>query len=196
MIENVFYENISAMFSREHLEAFEELYPEELRMTGKEKQAFFGDHPSAIGYWLISPSRRPVAEMFGAAVADVDGEDEEDSDFQKDLKSVDRYTTFYIYSTTVLPEFQNEGMATRMRLKFLKFLAIRGYQRVCGHATTPAMMRIAEKFGAVRVGLPHPNWYGSQRTAQFYVGPTTPKENGDTITNERTNDAKHHRTSL
>ena len=50
---------------------------------------------------------------------------------------------------------------------FQGFVTARGYRSIAGHATSPAMVRINEKFGAT-FGAVHPDWYGTERVAHFY----------------------------
>lgn len=81
------------------------------------------------------------------------------------LQTDDR--SLYVFSTTILPAFQGHGLATVLKAYFQGFAAARGYTAIVGHATSPAMVRVNEKFGAT-FGPAHEGWYGTERVAHFY----------------------------
>jgi hypothetical protein len=69
----------------------------------------------------------------------------------------------------VLPPFQGRGLGKILKAAWLGYV----YQRypravITGHSTAPAMARINEMFGAQHLRS-HANWYGTNRTARFYV---------------------------
>jgi GNAT superfamily N-acetyltransferase len=157
----------------EVLESFEKVYPEELRMTAREKQEFFSEQYNSLGIWMTLQREGDipvwVAETFGTIARDLYDPGDTDQRFQGDVKQYPG--SFYIYSTTVLPAFQGKGYAHMLRAYLLGILrASTRYTRISGHATTRKMLHIAQEFGAVPVGEAHDGWYGSPRTAQFYVG--------------------------
>ncbi len=75
--------------------------------------------------------------------------------------------SFYVFSTTILPKFQGRGLATILKAYYQGLVTAGGYKAIIGHATSPAMVRVNEKFGAT-FGPSHENWYGTERCAYFY----------------------------
>jgi hypothetical protein len=79
----------------------------------------------------------------------------------------------YCYGTTILPPFQSLGLAPILVAAWNAQLSECCYTAVIGHATTPRMLDIRQRFGAVtpRIGGVHTQWFGSPRTAKFYWQP-------------------------
>lgn len=75
----------------------------------------------------------------------------------------------YVYSTTLLPEYQGQGLGKILSAYVLGHLRGDGfYKELCGHATSPGMAAIRHELGAV-FGPTHEDWFGSGRKAEFYV---------------------------
>lgn len=92
------------------------------------------------------------------------------SNCEEDIEDVDRTNWFYHYwyTTTILPQYRGKGLAEALVAYHIARLRIMRVRGIMGHATTPAMRHIREKFGA-KVLKEHKNWYGTGRTAYFYV---------------------------
>ena len=84
----------------------------------------------------------------------------------EDTKKTDG-KSLYVFSTTILPRYRGSGLATILKAYFQGFATAKGFKAIIGHATSPAMVRVNEKFGAT-FGQVHANWYGTQRVARFY----------------------------
>ena len=138
---------------------FDEQYEEVLQLTLEAKLDLLR-HTIAI--WLRSDGEL-AGEIYGLSPkrmwdeCDEEIEDTETSDGD----------SLYVFSTTILPKFQGRGLATLLKAYFQGLATARGYKAIVGHATSPAMVRVNEKFGAT-FGPKHDNWYGTQRSAYFY----------------------------
>jgi len=73
----------------------------------------------------------------------------------------------YCYSTTVLPAYRGHGLAKILKAYLLARATERGYEKVIGHSTVPAMRKINRLFGG-HEGLVHKHWYGTDREAVYY----------------------------
>ena len=138
---------------------FDEQYEEELQMTLEEKRDLL---PHTIAVWLRCDGEL-AGEIYGLSpkrMSDECGESIDDTD-ETDGAS------FYIFSTTILPAYEGRGLATVLKAYFQGLVTARGYTAMIGHATSPAMVRVNEKFGAT-FGPTRENWYGTRRVAYFY----------------------------
>lgn len=137
-------------------ECFEAIYEPELQLESADKDEIL---QNGIAAWILVDGKL-AGESYGICPADLD---EEIEDIEGRPKNA-----FYIYSTTILPEFQGMKLGKLLRA-FLHglILASGKYDVICGHATSPAMVAINEFFGAEFVAH-HEEWYGTKRTAHFY----------------------------
>ena len=138
---------------------FDEQYEDVLQLSLEDKRDLLRH---TIATWLRCDGEL-AGEIYGLSPKELWDESDED------IEDTDRAdgTTFYVYSTTILPSFRGRGLATILKAYFQGFVTARGYKAIVGHATSPAMVRINEKFGAT-FGARHENWYGTTRVAHFY----------------------------
>jgi GNAT superfamily N-acetyltransferase len=142
---------------------FEDQYEPELQSLAADKDYILD---RGLAAWMYVDGQL-AGETFGLFVADddevlIDLEDRPGGDF-------------YVYSTTILPQYRGRGYGRILKAYFLGYL--RGQFEwfrlkfptgvIIGHATSPAMLKINKEFGAV-VLAEHRNWYGTPRTAWFY----------------------------
>lgn len=138
---------------------FDEQYEEVLQLTLEAKIDLL-QHTLVI--WLHCDGAL-AGEIYGLSpkrMWDACAEEIEDTEISDDA-------SLYVFSTTILPEFQGRGFATLLKAYFQGMVTARGYAAIVGHATSPAMVRVNEKFGAT-FGPKHENWYGTERSAYFY----------------------------
>jgi GNAT superfamily N-acetyltransferase len=74
----------------------------------------------------------------------------------------------YVFSTTILPNFQGHGLGTILKAFFLGVASQTGFPLVLGHARSGWSVRLNETFGA-QIGTAHPDWYRSGETYYFYT---------------------------
>jgi GNAT superfamily N-acetyltransferase len=138
---------------------FDDQYEEVLQLTIESKRDLLRH---CITVWLRCDGAL-AGEIYGLSPKRMwveCGEDIEDTSETDD-------GSLYVFSTTILPAFHGRGLATILKAYFQGFAAARGYRAIVGHATSPAMVRVNEKFGAT-FGPIHEKWYGTQRVAHFY----------------------------
>jgi hypothetical protein len=141
---------------------FESCYEEELQLDPEEKAEILAAPEQTLCLWMFVDGEL-AGETYGASPHDLFAaieEEIEDCDKNDPL-------AVYCYSTTILPKFQGMGLAKILKAYWLGLIKGRGYDSVCGHATTPAMLKINLDFGA-QVKAVHSNWYETERTAHFY----------------------------
>ncbi len=134
---------------------FDAVYEENLQMDEAEKQDILRD---GLASWMFVDGML-AGEIYGVSAAAVD-EDVED------LTGNDS-RTIYCYSTTILPAFQGKGLSKILVARWNGMAAGAGFDKITGHATSPAMVRVRAFFGA-RFGAVHHKWYDTDRTAHFY----------------------------
>jgi hypothetical protein len=90
------------------------------------------------------------------------------SDLHEKIEDVDgnEPDTIYLYSTTILPQFQGKGLAKILQAYWQGSLPP-SIKVIIGHATTDIRMKVHYFFGA-KLLKEHLNWYGTKRTAYFY----------------------------
>ncbi len=138
---------------------FDEEYEEALQLSVDVKRDLLR-HTLAV--WLTCDGEL-AGEIYGLSpktMWDECGETIEDTD-PGDGSSL------YVFSTTILGKFQGRGLGTLLKAYYQGLVTARGYRALIGHATSPEMVRINEKFNAV-FGVSHPDWYGTKRVARFY----------------------------
>jgi GNAT superfamily N-acetyltransferase len=88
----------------------------------------------------------------------------------EDLEDVKTITepSVYCFSTAVLPPFQGKGFGSLLKVYWLGMMRGQGHTLIIGHATTPAMVKINQRFGAEMIRK-HERWYDTERTAWFYT---------------------------
>lgn len=98
-----------------------------------------------------------------------------DSMILGDIQEFDAKTPWrYIYSTAVVPEWHGHGYARILSayvLGYLRAQALSGNKHVThvfGHSTSSAMTDVRSFLGA-RFLKSHESWFGTERTAHFYV---------------------------
>ncbi len=149
--------------------AFEEEYEEPLRNEDEEKNYLLA---KGFAVWLYVDGAL-AGEAYGAIVEDRLKE-EATSEFQGSewLNDVQNYPhSVYCASTTILTRFQNGGLGKILKAYWLGYVWGKCPGRtITGHATSPAMVKINEQFGARFLGS-HEKWYGTDRVAHFYEIP-------------------------
>ena len=97
-----------------------------------------------------------AGEAYGKVVAELDEE----------IEDCEKYASaFYIYSFTILPEFQKAGLGKVLFAYFLGRIYA-DYERIVMHATSPGMVRLGETFGFQK-GTVRQKWYDTEREAVF-----------------------------
>jgi GNAT superfamily N-acetyltransferase len=135
---------------------FDDVYEESLQLDVAEKVDLLGRN--ALAVWMRVDGVL-AGECYGAPPSMFDEPIEDVTDY--DPRSL------YCYSTTILPRFQGLGLS-KILVAYWNGVALgRGFHKVCGHATSPAMVAVRTFFGA-RFGAVHERWYETNRTARFY----------------------------
>ncbi len=138
---------------------FESCYEAQLRLEPDDKMPILAN---GIATWLLVDGEL-AGETYGItprSLSIVADDEIEDCDPSSDAE-------LYCYSTTIMPKFQGKGLARLLKAYWLGQVAERGFSRVVGHSTSPAIMHINHAFGAKDLAS-HENWYETSRTATFY----------------------------
>lgn len=138
---------------------FESCYEDALQLASEDKTPILAN---GIAVWMLVDGEL-AGETYGIAprsLAIIADEEIEDCDPEDDA-------SIYCYSTTILPKFQGRGLARVLKAHWLGRVAERGFGRVVGHSTSPAMVNINREFGAFDLAS-HDNWCETERTAVFY----------------------------
>lgn len=137
---------------------FEDVYEENLRLDRGEKQTIIDD---AIAVWMFVDGAL-AGETYGISPRKLD-EPIEDYDGGG-------HGVIYCFSTTMLPSFRRKGLGKILKAFWLGRCKESGFEKVIGHATSPAMVEVNRFFGAT-FGAIHRGWYGTRRVAHFYELP-------------------------
>jgi GNAT superfamily N-acetyltransferase len=133
---------------------FDSLYEKKLQFDIRYKRMLIR---KGIALWVFVDGKI-AGEIYGISPRALD-------EIIEDVSRGDR-SSIYCYSTTILREFQGQGLGKVLKAYWLGLAA--SQFRVCtGHSTAPAMVAVNEYFGAVH-SVKHEDWYGTKRTAWFY----------------------------
>lgn len=147
---------------------FEKEYEPPLRFDDEDKDFILS---KGLAVWLCVDGAL-AGEAYGATVEDLlsDGDisDFESSDVDW-LRDVQKYpSSVYCCSTTILTRFQGRGLGKILKAYWLGYVWGKYPGRtITGHATSPAMVKINEAFGATLLGS-HRKWFATGRVAYFY----------------------------
>ena len=152
----------------EYTLVFESVYPENLRFDLEEKRELFSE-PTVGSVYLIADGK-VIGECYYIDLHQMkDWEPDED---QPEDGLVDYYTspgeTLYVYSTTILPEYQHMGFGRMLKTWVLSMAKARGYKYVVGHARSGGSMALNKSFGA-KIERSFDNWYGTGETYYLYT---------------------------
>lgn len=146
---------------------FESVYPENLQFDLEEKRGLFSE-PTVGSVYLLGDDNLIGESYFIDLHQMKDWGPDED---QPDDGLVDYYTspgeTLYVYSTTILPEYQHRGFGRMLKTWVLSMAKARGYKYVVGHARSCGSMALNKSFGA-KIERSFDNWYGTGETYHLY----------------------------
>ena len=145
--------------------AFEALYHPNLRLPYREKCDLLLK-PDAESVWMYDRrSRRLIGETYGVPVTHA--EFKKDEQGYKDVSPFFGTKTIYVYSTTTLPAYQDQGFGKILKAYFLGMVSKR-FERAIGHARAGGSVHLNRLFGA-RFGKTYPDWFESGEPYTFYV---------------------------
>ena len=143
--------------------AFEAVYHPNLRLSLAEKIA---ELEEAECVWLYDATTQElIGETYGLPVKDAFDKDDEGF---ADVRPYWNRKAIYVFSTTILPKFQNRGLGKILKAFFLGVASQAGFPLVLGHARNGWSVGLNETFGA-QIGKAHPDWYGTGETYYFYT---------------------------
>lgn len=143
--------------------AFEAQFEPTLQIDPEEKKELICASDNAV--WMYVDGKL-AGETYGLTPsAYAEGSDDE-KDVIEDCDPEDD-DSVYCYSTTLLPEFQGKGLGKLLKAYWLGVVKSNGHSKICGHATSPAALKLNELFGA-EVKSTREKWYDTDRTAHFY----------------------------
>ncbi len=146
---------------------FERRYHPELAMSLADKRDLLNER-DALAVWMYvpGPRRRLIGESYGvpvqAALAD------EEPEGKADLRPFAKSRAFYVYSTTILRQYEDRGLGAILKAYVLGRAFEAGYRWVVGHAKEGASVALNQRFGA-EVRRRHAHWSGNGDPYQFYV---------------------------
>ena len=146
---------------------FERRYHPNLRMSLAGKREMLRER-GAIAVWMYAPGRRRrlIGESYGIPVRAVLAEDDGDGD--ADLLPFAKERALYVYSTTILKRYEDDGLGKILKAYLLGRAFEAGYRWIVGHAKEPASVALNLRFGA-GLGRRYPNWYGTGDAYRFYA---------------------------
>jgi len=137
---------------------FEEQYSDDLKIDLAYKQELKAMGAEFI-YILDADLNTLIGETYFIEIEKLD----------EDLSDISRWTNknaVYVYSTTILPKYQNKGFGKILKSYFLGY-AKANYAYVLGHAKENASIKLNKYFGA-EIIREERNWHGSGETFYFY----------------------------
>jgi GNAT superfamily N-acetyltransferase len=145
---------------------FERRYHPELAMPFADKRDLLQER-DVIAVWMYVPGRRRlIGETYGVSVQKVLAD--EDPEGKADLRLFAKRRAFYVFSTTILPQYEGRGLGAILKAYLLGRAFGAGYRWVVGHAKEGASVALNQRFGAV-FRRRHANWYGTGDPYRFYV---------------------------
>lgn len=135
---------------------FDEQYPEQLQFDEEEKKEVLAN--AAVAIWMFVDGKL-AGECYGTPVTQLGEEIPDTAEYPYAL---------YCDSTTILPEFQGCGLGRILKDYYNEQAFAKGFKTLIGHATSEGARKLNEKYGA-EWGASHDGWYGTDRTAHFYV---------------------------
>src|SRR3989442_12420257 len=99
--------------------------------------------------------RRLIGESYGVPVQAVLAEDGPEG--KADLRPFVKSRALYVYSTTVLEQYENKGFGKILKAYLLGRAFEAGYQWVVGHAKEGLSVALNRRFGA-KFRARHANW--------------------------------------
>ncbi len=146
---------------------FERRYHPNLAMPLSEKRDVLRER-GALVVWMYDPGppRRLIGETYGVPVKAVLAEEDEEG--KEDLRPFAKKRALYVYSTTVLPEYEDRGFGRIVKAYLLGRAVEAGYRWVVGHAKEGPSVALNLRFGA-KLGRRHANWADTGEPYQFYM---------------------------
>ena len=146
---------------------FERRYHPELAMSLADKRDVLRER-NALAVWMYVPGRqrRLIGETYGVPVQAVLAD--EDPEGKTDLRPFAKRRAFYVFSTTILRQYEGRGLGAVLKAYLLGRAFEAGYQWVVGHAKEGGSVALNRRFGAV-LHRRHANWYGTGKPFRFYV---------------------------
>jgi GNAT superfamily N-acetyltransferase len=142
---------------------FDRLYHPNLRQGVAEKRELLRN---AVAAWMYDAKHGTlIGEIYGTPVEE-ELEDETEEGYE-DIKRYRLRTALYVFSTTIRPRFQGQGLGKILKAHHLGRIQQAGYRYAIGHARDGASVALNIAFGA-KILTPHPNWYGTGEIYHFY----------------------------
>src|SRR5215831_3072482 len=146
---------------------FERRYHPELAMSLADKRDLLKER-GVLAVWMYVPGqrRRLIGETYGVPVLSVLAD--EDPEGKADLLPFAKRRAFYVFSTTILRQYEGRGLGAILKAYLLGRAFEAGYQWVVGHAKEGGSVALNRRFGAA-LRQRHANWYGTGDPYRFYV---------------------------
>jgi len=145
---------------------FERRYHPNLAMSLDEKRDVLRER-GALTVWMYEPGRRQlIGESYGVPVQTVLAEEVDEG--KADLRPFAKSRALYLYSTTILRQYEGKGLGRVLKAYVLGRAFEAGYRWVVGHAREGASVALNRSFGA-ELRRCHTNWYGTDERYWFYV---------------------------
>ena len=137
---------------------FEDQYSDDLKIDLAYKKEF-----KALGgefiYILDAESNVPIGETYFIEVKKLN----------EDLQGLSHWlkkNAVYVYSTTILPQYQHKGFGKILKAYFLGYVRTK-YRYAIGHARENGSIKLNKNFGA-QIISEEINWQNSGETYYFY----------------------------
>lgn len=144
---------------------FEEIYPENLQMDLETKQELL-DEGALFLYVIDKETGKLIGETYSIPLDNMKDWDVDEHQPEDGLENWYGKNAVYVYSTTILPEYQGKKLGEILKAYFLG-MAESQFDYVVGHARQGASIHLNKKFGA-KVEQPFDNWYQTGETFYLY----------------------------
>lgn len=145
---------------------FEKVYPENLQFEEKDKQDL-KDEGAKFITMIDEDTGNLIGESYYIALDAMRDWPADEEQMEDGLEPWYGKNCVYIYSTTILPEYQRNGFGSILKAYVLGLITKEGYCYVLGHARVNGSIQLNELFGAKRE-QPFQNWYETGETYFLY----------------------------
>lgn len=145
---------------------FEDVYPQNLKLDLEFKQ-WIKDNGGEFIYMKDEDMGNIIGETYFIPVDELEAEESSELQLEDGLDEWYGKNALYVYSTTILPEYQKQGLGRILKAYFYGFIKTSQYDYVIGHARRNGSIELNEFFGAEVIGE-FENWFQTGETVTMY----------------------------
>lgn len=145
---------------------FEEIYPTNLQLDIEVKQ-WIKDNGGEFIYMKDEDTGIIIGETYFIPVDELEYEEPTELQLEDGLDGWYGKNALYVYSTSILPEYQKQGLGKVLKSYFYGFIKTSQYDYVIGHARRNGSIQLNEFFGAEVIDE-FENWFQTGETVSMY----------------------------